>query len=256
MSNTMDTLPRDQSVKIVSNKQFDAKHIKHDPISQNNAGSKEIKNIRYDGERFYIYTPTLYCPFGISESVNKGKDGVERKSFRLATSLRGYDKYKSKQNFFQLLEKIDAAVVEEACKNSLSWLKMKPNVATEEVVHNLLNTSARFQNDDEGNHKSYTDNEGNTHEYPPLFNSNFLFYDDKFTTEVYGPNEERLETEDQIKEAINKGCNVRMIVEANKITFPLGKFGMRYTIHQVRVWPNVYESKPKGCMIDDESDEE
>ena len=60
-----------------------------------------------------------------------------------------------------------------------------------------------------------------------------------------------------IETSVTKGCYVKCLVQAQKVTFPQGKFGVRYNILNMKVWPNrANGGKSRGCLIQDDSEED
>lgn len=235
-------LGKHTEVQIVTPAIFSDKHIRILDIVQNTMGGKEAY-VRYGDRPLYFQTPRMHLPFGLNINENPEKDGrPASKSYRLSVSFRGYNdpqdkSFEKKRDFYDMITQIDDAMLKRGRENSLAWLKMKS--ATDEVARALYNSSIR-QN-----------SEG---KYPPVMNLNIMSYDGRMTTDVFDKDGKQV-TYDELEDVITKGCEVKCLVQAQKVTFPQGKFGIKYNILNMKVWGSKTSLKGKGCMIDD-SDEE
>ena len=194
-----------------------------------------------DGKHLQFMTPRMYCPFGLNIHDNIDKDGKVLKNYRLAMSFKGYNdpkdpSYEKKHGYYSMITDIDSRTVEEGMKNSLEWIKIKPNAATGDVVRALFNST--IKNDDKG--------------YPPIMNASISTRDGKMV-EIYNHDNTPVEDPEQI---LTKGCEVKCLIRAQKVTFPQGKFGVKYTILNMKVWGNKGGLRNRGCLIQDESDED
>ena len=220
---------------------FDANKIKYSELGQNTYGGKELYMNYEDGKHLQFVTPRLYCPFGLIAHENVEKDGKITKNYRLAMSFKGYNdpkdpSYEKKHGLFEMISEIDSRTVEEGMKNSLEWIKIKTAAATGDVVRALFNPT--IKNDDKG--------------YPPIMNTSLSTRDGKIV-EVYNEDKTPVENPEEI---LTKGCEVKCLMRAQKVTFPQGKFGIKYQILNMKVWGSKGGLKNRGCLIQDESDDE
>jgi len=220
---------------------FDASKIKYGELGQNTYGGKELYMNYADGKHLQFMTPRLYCPFGLNIHENVEKDGKITKNYRLAMSFKGYNdpkdpSYEKKHGLYEMIRDIDSRTVEEGMKNSLEWIKIKTVAATDDVVRALFNPT--IKGDDTG--------------YPPIMNTSLSTRDGKIV-EVY--NEDKTPVEDP-EQMLTKGCEVKCLIRAQKVTFPQGKFGIKYQILNMKVWGSKGGLKNRGCLIQDESDDE
>jgi hypothetical protein len=188
----------------------------------------------------------MFCPYGLSVTENPEKDGKPAgKSYRLSLSFKGYEESEKLKDFHDMLSDVDDALVAKAKENSLSWLKLKPATATDDVVRALFNPTIKVSKD-----KETQEPDG---KWPPTINCSLLCYGGRWETEAYDQTKQPVD----IETALTKGSSVKCLVQAQKVTFPQGKFGVRYNIIQMKVWPGkTYGGKSKGCLIQDDSDEE
>jgi hypothetical protein len=235
-------------VQVVTPAIFDSQNIKYGDISLNSAGGKELY-LKYGDGLFLFQTPRLRCPFGVGITENPERDGKPAsKSYRLAMSFGGYNDpkdrfYEKKRDFHDMMSQIDDALIAKGRENSLAWIKLKPQAANEDVIRALFNPSVRHP----------TAKDGQETNYPPTMNANILSYDGKFSTEIYDA-DGTLITDPEA--ALGKGCEVKCLIQAQKVTFPQGKFGVKYNILNMKVWPSKGGLRGRGCMIDDDSDQE
>lgn len=243
MSSKTAPLGNNADVLVTNPEIFDSNSIQYADVQVNANGGKELY-LKYDGKPFLFQTPRISCPFGLTFTENPEKDGKPAsKNYRIAVSFRGYndpkDKaYEKKRDFYDMLTKIDDANIKAGQTNSLPWIKLPSKTATDEVVRALYNPTIK---------------ENGNGDYPPLMNLSIQAPDGKWITEVYDKDKKRVENPE---ETITRGCEVKCLVQAQKITFPQGKFGVKYSILNMKVWPNKSSIRNRGCLIDDESDEE
>jgi hypothetical protein len=243
MSQITAALGKNEDVRVITPELFDAQHITYGEISLNSNGGKEA-SLKYGTGLFLFQTPKLSCPFGLTVTENPGSDGKPgNKSYRMAASFRGYNDpkdplFEKKRDFHDMISQFDDANIAKCRENSLNWIKLKPAAANEDVVRALYNPSVK---------------QGTETTYPPILNLNLINYDGKFITEVYDADGNLVEDPTTV---ITKGCEVKCLVQAQKITFPQGKFGVKFVIHNMKVWPSKGGIRGRGCLIDDESDEE
>lgn len=248
MSQITVALGKHEDVQVVTPAIFDSQHIQFGDISVNNNGGKELY-LKYGDGLFLFQTPRLRCPFGVSITENPEKDGKPAsKSYRLGVSFGGYNdpkdrNYEKKRDFHDMMCQIDDALVSKGRENSLAWIKMKPQSANEEVVRALYNPSVR--------HPTASDGKDTT--YPPIMNASILSYGGRMATEIYDQSGTLIEN---FEAALGKGCEVKCLIQAQKVTFPQGKFGIKYNILNMKVWPSKGGIRGRGCMIDDDSDDE
>jgi hypothetical protein len=242
MSQMTAPLGKNEDVRVVNPDLFKTENISYGEIALNSNGGKEAK-MYYGSGLFLFQTPRMSCPFGLTMTENPGNDGKPgSKSYRVAVSFRGFNdpkdkSFEKKRDFHDMISEIDDANITKCRENSLNWIKLKPSAASEDVVRALYNPTIR---------------QGQDTSYPPVMNLSFVNYDGKFITEVYDKDGNLVDP----TEAITKGCEVKCLVQAQKITFPQGKFGVKYVIHNMKVWPSKGGMRGRGCMIDDESDDE
>ena len=238
---SIESLPGYPDVYVTNPEIFDVSKIKYGDLGQNTFGGKELYMNYEDGKHLQFMTPRLYCPFGLNAHENVDKDGKITKNYRLAMSFKGYNdpkdpNYEKKHGLFEMISEIDSRTVEEGMKNSLEWIKIKQVAATDDVVRALFNPTIKNDNK----------------EYPPIMNTSLSTRDGKIV-EVYNQDNTPVENPEQ---TLTKGCEVKCLIRAQKVTFPQGKFGIKYQILNMKVWGSKGGLSNRGCLIQDESDDE
>lgn len=236
-------------VKIVTPEIFDSDNIKYGEISSNAVGLKEMY-LNYGDGNLYFQTPRMYAPYGLGINEIPEKDGKPAgKTYRLSLSFKGYDDpsntMRDKLNaFHDMITELDDALIQKAKENP-TWLKLKQKDASEDVIRALFNPSIKVSRD-----RETQEPDG---KWPPTINCSLLSYNGRWDTEAYDQQKNPID----IESSVTKGCYVKCLVQAQKVTFPQGKFGIRYNILNMKVWPNRSTGgKTRGCLIQDDSEEE
>lgn len=236
-------------VKIVTPEIFDSENIKYGDITSNAVGLKEMY-LNYGDGNLYFQTPRMYAPYGLGINEIPEKDGKPPgKTYRLSLSFKGYDdpsnNMRDKLNaFHDMINELDDALIQKAKENPI-WLKLKQKDASEDVIRALFNPSIKLSRD-----RETQEPDG---KWPPTINCSLLSYNGRWDTEAYDQQKNPID----IETSVTKGCYVKCLIQAQKVTFPQGKFGIRYNILNMKVWPNRSTGgKTRGCLIQDDSEEE
>jgi hypothetical protein len=226
-------------------------YLKYGELDTNSVGSRSVGLSLNEGSPLYYMTPLLYCPFDLSVMTNPATgDRPASKSYRVTTSLTGYndpnhDNHHKAVEYFDMISALDNDVKRKAIDNSLPWLKQKNTGKPDfnEVIDALFNPTFKLSVD-----KETQEPDG---KYPPSQTFAILYYDDKFETEAYDQDGNPV----NITEALVKGCRIKGLVMAQKVTFPQGKFGVRHVLLRLKIWsPNGHSGKT--IVVDDSDDEE
>ena len=229
----------------------DYNKFKFGEVTVNKYGGKSSK-VKYDGRDFYIQTPRMRLPYGISVYEEKDSDGkVTKQKFSLDMSFAGYDKEpemdsngKPKRNkvkdFFDFAQKMEEMLVQQAMKSSVAWLDMAD--ASEGVAKALTRDLIRYAKDKVTKQI--------TNKYPPTIKSKLGFWDNKFIVNAFDENKEKIE---DLRDALVPRTEVVAILKLQQVNFAGGKCGYSFLVNQMKVY------QPEGMpsyAFDLDSDDE
>lgn len=158
--------------------QPDAQHITFGKANKNQYGSYNM-GMRYNGERLYLRTPKMRCPFGLSE-------GYEGKGYNVQLC---FDKEDADcQEFFKKFEQFDALVRATGVANAFDWkiAKTAGEVLHDAVIDTLFKPCVKWPVFKQGHPQQ---GQRNT-EYPPYLQITILESKPK-DGEVYPEGHER-----------------------------------------------------------------
>jgi hypothetical protein len=229
----------------------DFSKFKFAEVTVNKYGGKSSK-VKYEGRDFYIQTPRMRLPYGISVYEEKDNDGkVTKQKFSLDMSFAGYDKEpemdsegKTKRNkvkdFFDFSEKMQDLLVTQAIASSVAWLDMAE--ASEGVAKALTRDLVRYPRD--------KITKQITNRYPPTIKSKLGFWDNKFIVNAFDENKEKIE---DLRDALVPRTEVVAILKLQQVNFAGGKCGYSFLVNQMKVY------QPEGMpsyAFDLDSDDE
>ena len=214
----------------------------------NKYGGKSC-SVKYDGKPFVIQTPRCRCPFGLGQYDETDASGnVVKSKYSLDISLTGYelketgDAYDPRvRGLYDLAERMESRLQEEALKNSGEWLGMED--ANEGVAKALTRPVLRWSKDKKTKKV--------TTAYPPNIKFKVGFWDNRWLVKAFDENKERIE---DLKEGIPKGSEVIAIVKITGVNFAGGKVGYSLSLSQVKVY--APKGMPSYAFVDDEEDEQ
>lgn len=194
----------------------------------------KIVYLKYNDSPIYIQTPNMKCPYGLGRF-----DGDNGKSKYTLDLSFGTTESATINQLKTFLENLDNKILDDSVNNSKDWFKKKSQ--SREVASALYSSSVKVA----------MENGEPTDKYPPTFKTKIPYYNDEFKVLCYDQNKEKIDS--NLPELLNKGCNVKAIVQATGIWFAGGKFGVTWQISQIKTTPS---SKIIEYAFKDEEDEE
>jgi hypothetical protein len=206
---------------VVLPRNFDITRLSYGQPKQQATGAKTIF-IGYAGKQFYLQTPEMKAPFGVSvwPSDNGGPD-----KHSLDMSFEGRELREPLEQFFQAMQAIDKRLVQDAMDNSQAWFKKKyPSV---DVVEALYSPTIKYS-------KDRNTGEINT-QYAPTFKMSLPLKDGKFQFPAYGSRREELDLHEVIASGRSKGARVQAIVQLSAVWIVGNKFGLMWKVRQLKI---------------------
>ena len=210
---------------ILKPSEFDIKNLTYGDVIERKNGSKVCYPL-YNKKPLYFQTPQMYAPFGISTFNN---DGGKPEDYSMNLSFQGMNERKSLKAFYDMLEQIDKANIQEGFKNCSSWLNKK-KVNSTDVVEALYTPIIR---------------EATSDKYSSTFKLKLPYYDDMFKTQFYDKTGEVM----NIKNYLNgqtKGSKCKAVIMCAGIWLIGGKFGCTWQCVQMEC---VMPEKLSGYVI-------
>ena len=198
--------------------------IKFTEPKTNSLGGSSVY-VSYNGEKLTMQVPKSKCPFGLS---CQSFDGQPDK-YEVSITLNGQTE--RSQQWKDWVGEFDEKVKSEAVKNSKSWFKSakeKSAGVIEELYKPMIVESKK--------------------DYPPTQKFKIPFKDGKCYATVF--NDKRNEV---TVDAIEKGCNITLIVEVQGLWFVGKQFGVTWRVVQAKVFPLL---KLTSYAFKDEDDED
>jgi hypothetical protein len=205
-------------------------------------------------DSIYYITPRMYCPFGLNENISPATaDKPETKSYKISASITGYNNpdhknYEKTVSYVGMIEALDDTVKQLGRQHSSEWIGQEDDGTDEfqEVVDAFYNPSLKPSVD-----KETKEPDG---KYPPTQTFSLSYYQGNFSTEAYTQDSKPID----IKEAIVKGCSIKALVRAQKVTLVQGRFSIRHVIERMTVWPPKImsdKSRPHHTVDDSDNDD-
>jgi hypothetical protein len=207
--------------QIVLAKDFDISNITYNAPRVLETGGKSIW-ISYKKAPLYVQTPEMTAPFGLNKWPGE-KSGTDKYSIDL--SFKNRETNQAIQSFFDVVEALDAKLVQDALENSMSWFKKK--YTSPDVVEALYTPMLKYAKDKATGER--------TDKFPPTFKFSVPFRDGRFGCEVYDRNRQQvslLAIEEQVR-----GSAITAIIQCTGIWIAGGKFGCSWKAVQIRVRP-------------------
>jgi hypothetical protein len=212
--------------------------------------------LSYDGQKFYLRTPKMSCPFGAQRP--KPKDGEKEKESDQWSLQMAFDSDKDCQLFQKKAEDFDKFMISEALKpeNNVSWLNAPRNkLFNEAVVDSKYKRMVKEPMKDgvvQTNYPSFI-----RVVFPSTFKEPF-----ELTCEIYDQNNKQL-TVSMNRQDPN--CIGKIIPMKSKCSALLTGsiwcnsstgFGVTWRVAQLKVFPPK-DSLPKGkCLVGDPNDDD
>lgn len=239
--------------------ELDVDKIIFSDVSENNYGGKVVylnyENEEGEKENIYLQTPKMYNSWGIHISQARDpntKQPVGDPRYYLQLSFGAKPSHSTK-TFHDLLNALDAKIMEKAKENSVAWLKVKKSKV--DVLDEKYRPQIQFSRDETTLERD--------NKYPdsvrfkiPYDNENKVFYN---TVEVYDEhgNLQNTKTIEDMQQWLTKGSKDIAVVQLSSIYFAGGNFGLSWKVVQIQAFPS--EGGIKGfaiCNDDDENDEQ
>ena len=96
------------------------------------SGAKYVY-VGYNNKNLVVQTPEMDIPFGLNV-YDKG----DYPKYSVDLSFKGMENNKSMMAFYNNMNDMDARLISEGMKNSMSWFKKPKNKASKDVVDKVL----------------------------------------------------------------------------------------------------------------------
>ena len=238
--------------------EIDLNNIEFAEVTENSFGGKVVylKYINEDGEKenLYLQTPKMHNSWGvhISQAMDASKNPTGDPRYYLQMSFGKNEEMKgSLLKFHELMDELDEIIKTEAKENCVSWLKIKKNAKTADLLEEKYRPQIQF---------SVDDNLERDGKYPdsvrfkiPYDNENKVFYN---SVEVYDEegNFQNTKAIGDMQKWLTKGSKVISIVQLSSIYFAGGNFGLSWKVVQMQSFPRT--DSLKGFAIQNDEDEE
>lgn len=231
-------------------------------VKPNKSGQGKTVPLSYEGKRFYVKTPKMYCPFGASFPKPKPGESVPLvPSWSLQMALGDSQEC---QDFLNQIQNFDDIVIDMGSEtsNSVAWLggsKSKP--MSREVVESKYTTMLKYPTTKDGDING---------DYPPFIRvkipTPWVKDGDSspstFQCEIYDNNNNLLDVSPRtgdpncINTVIRPGSYCSALIYATNVWCNNSTgFGVSWKIQQLKVFPP--KGIPRGnCLLDDPEDEE
>jgi hypothetical protein len=233
----------------------DSNHVSFGPAKKNNYGSLNM-NLKYNGERLYLRTPRMRCPFGLQK-------GYDEKGFNVQLCFD--DKDPDCLAFLEKCKNFDDLVREAGRKNAFDWkiAKTADQVVSDDVLNMMFKPMVRYPHYKEGHEKGGQVNP----DYPPYLQISLLESTPKegdvypaghenagqprepeILTELYDAKQQALVVDE---ESIPKQCHLTSLIYATSAYKSTTGFGVVWRAAQFMVFPRQGLEMGK-CHIPDE----
>ena len=214
----------------------------------NNYGGKSCR-IKYDGQDFYIQTPRMRLPYGISiyEEKDKQNNPTGKVKYGLDFSFAGYEldgngvpADPKVREFYDFIENMDTLLMEQVVKNSKAWFgKDKCNMDIAEILTRKTPKWSKIKGTQDINTK-----------YPPSLKVKLGFWEDKFMCNCYDENKTPVT---DLVTAIVPRTEAIAILKLTGVNFALNAAGYAFQVSQLKIFrPAQMKSY---AFIDDEEDD-
>lgn len=224
--------------QIILAKDFDIKNVSFSDVKMLDNGGK-IVYVSYNRAPFFLQTPTMPAPFGLSSW--DGGDGKSAVKYSLDLSFKGMDASPSVKAFYGVLEKLDRTLLDHGFANQANWFKGK-RYGSREIVEALYTPLIKFARDKTTGEK--------TDAYPPTFKASVPFRDGDFACDVFDATRKPV----RLSDIDTKGSAVTAIIQCTGVWFAGGKFGVSWKIAQMKVVSS--SSKLSGFALRDDDDDD
>ncbi len=227
----------------------DISKFKFGEIVTNKYGGKSSP-VQYDGQEFYIQTPRMKLPYGLSINIEKDKNGKpldgKAPKYSLQFSFAGYELDDAGnasdtkiREFYDLLFKMHDLLIKTTHKNASSWLGL--DECNEAIAKAFVRDTIKVSKDKQ---TKKPDNK-----YPPTFTGKIKSWNDKFMVNAFDENKNPIT---DLKASIVSKCEVRALLKLTGVNLAQGKCGYAFDVIQLIVYKPA--TLPSYAFIDDEDD--
>ena len=230
-----------RNAEIVTARTFNNANISISAQNLMKSGAKS-SYLNYNRGGFFIQTPSLNVPMGLSCFVN---DKTGQKDYSLQLSLRGYDEEGNKtKEFYDMMNSIDEFMLKEGVRNSKDWFGKQCSM---ELVQDKYSPCMKVS--------KAVDKAGNP--YPPTFrlklkqndNGEFLF------DNVVNKSKEKIDGK-SFEEIFGRNCKVTCLLKASMVWYTNAGYGITWKPEQIRVDEEVASLNIAPSMIDEDEDDD
>ena len=214
-------------MSVITANSYDSANLTTSDLKKLDNGSSQVY-LNYNGKRLRVQGPQLSLPYDSG-------DYNGNKKFKTTLSLKGADKNSKVAKFKAMLEAVDNYVIDVATANAGQWFKMPG--AKRELIAAFFTPSVKIAKDKDGNPK----------DYPPTFAVKLAQRSGAFTTEMYDDKNSVIEGLTPV-DVLRRGAEVVPIVDATGVWVGDKKFGVTWTLHQVRVVVPGEGASSKGFL--------
>ena len=236
--------------------QVNTSNITYDGPMANSYGGKFAK-VSYNGKWPLIQTPKISVPFGLSVYEDKDKNGnVTNKTYSFDVSFNGYDedpmtgeiKNPKIKSFYDLVTKLDNHLVDHVTTNSFTWID-DPD-ASKPVCKALLRAAMKWSRDKETK-------KINT-QYAPRMKMSLPLWEGEMKFKAFVGETELTEVKniEELESYMSGKCEVTVICRCDRITFNGGKYGFKWTVQQLKIYPGQSNPLNQAAIINESDDEE
>ena len=206
---------------IVKPKNFDIKLVQLSDPKVNNYGGKTVYiNYKEDKNPLILQIPKMKMPYDMSEFRPENSPPDFDSKFSISLSFNN-DNEKVK-TLFDKISELDDKMISMGVKNSQKWFKAKHK---KEVIKAFYSPIIKYYRDETGEISD---------KYPPTIKLKIPRKNKEFSCEVYNDERERVDLESVIK----KGSQVQALIKCTSVWFSGSKYGMTWTILQMKVTPS------------------
>ena len=223
-------------MSIVQPSSFNASKITISEPKKLDNGSRQ-SYLNYNGGRLRVQVPRMPIPMDASDYNGNGK-------FKVNLSFRDRESNPKVAAFYDMLDAIDNALIQNATDKSGVWFK-KPGMSRD-VVESKFTKSIRISVDKEGNPKPYPPT------CPISLKKNFKT--GAFDAEIYDKEKRLIEGRTPV-EVLRRGCEITPILECTGIWLTEAGFGATWKLFQARLDVSAEGLEPGCAILDDDEDD-
>ena len=227
------TLQFTMATELITNfDTWNVSNVRFGAPKTNSRGGKSIKIMNEKNNTLILNTP-LMLTWGINKIVD---DQTNRTSYNLSIQYQD-EQYatESQKLFFKQMKEFEEKLLETAISNCKEWFNKSK--VSREVVEALYTPILKYPNIKGTTEPDYT--------RMPTTRIKIPYWDNKFNTELYGPNKKALYMpgdelgERNFEDFIPKKSHIASVMQCNGVWFIGGKFGVSFQMVQCIVQPPV-----------------